>query len=211
MSGANWDVDDLIDRASAGDQSARERLLGEHRGRLRRMVAVRLDPRLSARVDPSDVVQETMVEAWQKLSDYLRRRPLPFYPWLRQLAWGRLRKLHQLHVRAQKRTVMRERDFYLPLPDDSSMQLAEGLLRARESDPGDRLGRSEALKSMLDALQRLPERDCEILVLRHLEGLSTRETAAVLGFTEGTVKVQRVRALKKLRALLGVDLEEDMP
>src|ERR1700757_2715447 len=83
-------------------------LLDRHRDRLRRMVAVRLDPRLAAGVDPSDVVQEALAKADAKLDRYLRERPLPFYPWLRQLAQERLIDLHRRHVQARRRSVTRE-------------------------------------------------------------------------------------------------------
>src|SRR5947209_378094 len=102
------DTEDLLRRAAAGEIAARERLLARHRDRLRQAVALRLDRRLAARVDPSDVVQEAMADAAHKFSDYLRRRPLPFYPWLRQLALERLIELHRRHIQAQKRSVMRE-------------------------------------------------------------------------------------------------------
>ena len=80
------DSDHLLRRVAAGDPAARELLLDRHRQRLRRMIALRLDRRLWARVDPSDVLQETLAEAGQKLPDYARTRPLPFYAWLRQIA-----------------------------------------------------------------------------------------------------------------------------
>src|SRR5262245_15556504 len=78
---------DLLRRAGQGDPAARDELLRRYRPRLRQLVALRLDPRLAARIDPSDVVQETLAEASGKLAAYLRQQPLPFYPWLRQLAW----------------------------------------------------------------------------------------------------------------------------
>src|SRR3954453_14301442 len=96
------DTDELLRTAGLGDESARTELLARHRDRLRRMIAVRVDRRLAARVDPSDVVQEVLAEAAQGLSDYLRRRPLPFYAWLRQFAWERLLKLHRHHIRTRK-------------------------------------------------------------------------------------------------------------
>jgi hypothetical protein len=83
------DTQESLDRAGTGDRTARQELLARHRGRLRQMVALRIDRRMAAaRVDPSDVVQEALADAAQSLSDYLRDRPLPFYPWLRQFAWG---------------------------------------------------------------------------------------------------------------------------
>ena len=72
MTTANPDTDHLLDQASQGDERARELLLARHRQRLRRMVACHLDRRLAARVDPSDVVQEALVDADRKLDDYLR-------------------------------------------------------------------------------------------------------------------------------------------
>jgi RNA polymerase sigma-70 factor (ECF subfamily) len=87
MATSQFDTDELelLQAAAKGDDDARQRLLARHRGRLRQMVAVYLDHRLAARVDPSDVVQEALAEAARGLAGYLRERPLPFYPWLRHL------------------------------------------------------------------------------------------------------------------------------
>src|SRR3954447_3666960 len=98
MTNAGADTDALLDRAARGDAEARQQLLDRHRRRLRRMVALRFDRRLAARADPSDVVQEALADAGRKLDGYLRDRPLPFYPWLRQLAWERLVKLRRRHT-----------------------------------------------------------------------------------------------------------------
>src|SRR5262245_39202304 len=119
----NPDTEQLIEQASRGDLAAREKLLARHRHRLCNMVQVRMDRRLAARIDPSDVVQEALVDAADKLTDYLRRRPLPFYPWLRRLAWERLVALHRHHVRAGCRSVAREEPGGLALPDESAVEL----------------------------------------------------------------------------------------
>jgi RNA polymerase sigma-70 factor (ECF subfamily) len=205
--GNDPDTQELLDRARTGDQEARQQLLVRHRKRLWEMVALRMDRRLSARVDPSDVVQEALAEAVQQLSDYLRNRPLPFYPWLRQLAWERLIELHRRHLYAQKRSVRREDREYLALPDDSALHLAQRLL-APGSSPSERLRREELRDRVQTALAQLSPRDREILVLRHLEELSTNETAAVLGITAGAVKMQHLRAVQRLRGLLGENLAE---
>ncbi len=76
------DTSTLLRHARDGDDAARQELLGRYRGRLERMVSVRMDRRLAARFDPSDVVQEALLAAHQKLSEYLEERPIPFYPWL---------------------------------------------------------------------------------------------------------------------------------
>jgi RNA polymerase sigma-70 factor (ECF subfamily) len=109
MTGMHADeTEALVKRAASGDETARQQLLARHRERLKRMVAAHLDRRLAARVDPSDVVQEALVDAYHEFSDYLRCRPLPLYPWLRQLAWERLLKCHRAHIKVQKRSVGRE-------------------------------------------------------------------------------------------------------
>jgi RNA polymerase sigma-70 factor, ECF subfamily len=162
------------------------------------------------RVDPSDVLQETLGEADQKLSDCARRRQLPFYPWLRRLAWERLVQVHRRHVRAQRRSIHREEGQRPALPDESAAELADRLA-ARGSSPSARLRRDELCGCLRRALAQLPEGDREILVLRYLEDLSTKEIAAVLSITEATVKMRQLRALRRLRALLGDNLAEDLP
>jgi RNA polymerase sigma-70 factor (ECF subfamily) len=204
------DTDQLLQQASEGDRLARGRLLARHRDRLRRMVAYHLDRRLAARVDPSDVVQEALAEADRQLDDYLQHRPLPFYPWLRQRAWDRLVELHRRHVRAGKRSVQREEAGVLDLPDESAVELASRLLDLSAS-PSQRLVLSEMRQRVREALARLPSQDREVLELRHLEQLSTRDTAAVLGISEGAAKTRHLRALQRLRRLLGEDLDEGKP
>src|SRR5690349_4510329 len=122
------DTEELLDRVSRGDGGARQRLLARHRTRLRRMIALHLDRRLAARVDPSDVVQEALADAARKLSAYVRERPLPFYPWLRRLAWERLVKAHRRHLRTGRRNASREEPGVLNLPDESAAQLAQRLV-----------------------------------------------------------------------------------
>jgi RNA polymerase sigma-70 factor, ECF subfamily len=200
------DTEHLLEQAAAADGAAREQLLQRHRRRLGRMVAVRFDPRLAARVDPSDVVQETLAEASANLDRYLRERPLPFYPWLRQIAQRRLIELHRRHVQAGRRSVTRE--VGLPgLPDHSALALADRLF-ARASSPSARLRRQERRDRVRAALAALPEQDREVLVLRILEALPTRDTAAVLGISEVAVRSRQVRALDRLKVLLGPDFVE---
>jgi RNA polymerase sigma-70 factor (ECF subfamily) len=160
-----------------------------------------MDRRLAARVDASDVVQEALADAAEQFSDYLRRRPIPFYPWLRQLAWDRLIDLHRKHIHATKRSVKREEPGFLDLPEDSAVELASRLI-AQGQSPSEQAVRQEMSGRLRAALALLRPRDREILVLRHLERLSTRETAAVIGLREAGVKSRHVRALERLRHIL---------
>jgi RNA polymerase sigma-70 factor, ECF subfamily len=196
---------ELLDRAAEGDVSARTELLTRHRARLRRMVAVHIDRRVAARIDPSDVVQEALLDAAKEMPEYLIRRPVPFYPWLRQLAWDRLLELHRRHIVAQKRSVQREEPGGFHLPDESALDLVDRLV-ARGNNPITHLLREEQRERVRLALLNLGPRDQEILVLRHLEQLSITEIAAILSIGEGAVKTRLLRALVRFRELL---LEEE--
>src|SRR5262249_16471995 len=113
------DTDELLRRTAQGNADARDQLLLRHRDRLRKVIACRLDRRLAARVDPSDGLQEVLARAARKLPEYAAHRPLPFYPWLRQIACDRLIELHRQHVQAEKRTVRLEEPGVLGLADES--------------------------------------------------------------------------------------------
>jgi RNA polymerase sigma-70 factor, ECF subfamily len=205
---ANPDTEQLIEQASRGDPAAREKLLVRHRDRLCNMVQVRMDRRLAARIDPSDVVQEALADAAGKLTDYLRRRPLPFYPWLRRLAWERLVALHRRHLRAGCRSVAREEPGGLALPDESAVALAQRLI-APGPGPSNDLLRQEAAARVQAALAQLSQADREVLVLRYLEGLSNADLAATLEISEAAVKMRHLRALERLHGLLADEFEGD--
>lgn len=201
------DTDVLLTRISQGDADARQQLLQRHRTRLRQMIGLHLDRRLAGRVDPSDIVQETLADADRKLPAYVRVRPLPFYPWLRRLALERLSKAHRRHLHTDKRSAAREEPGILNLPDESAVLLASRLIDPGSS-PSQQLLRAEQREQIQAALARLAPRDREVLLLRYLEELSTRDIAAVLDISEGAVKVRHLRALQRLRKHLDLDTEE---
>jgi RNA polymerase sigma-70 factor (ECF subfamily) len=194
-------VAELLGQARAGDEAAVQRLFAEHRTRLKQMVCVRLDRRMAARVDPSDVVQETLAEAVRRLPRYLDEQPIPFYPWLRQIAWERLAKLHQRHVAARRRAVGREERQPLAVPDESIQELAERFV-ASGTNPSERLVREELKRRVHNALGELSETDRELLVLRYLEQLTPREARAVLGIGEEAFAKRHLRAIQRLRRVL---------
>lgn len=204
-SATDKNTEELVRRAGQGDADARQRLLILHRRRLQRMVEVRLDPRVAARLDSSDVVQEALIDAAGRLDEYLRDRPLPFYAWLRQFAWERIVKLHERHVMAQRRSVCRERS--LELPDGSGLLLADRLA-ASGTSPSRQLSKADQRERVRSALAQLRPRDHEVLALLYLEGLNNHEAAAVLGIGEGAVKMRHIRALERLRERMGVNWSE---
>lgn len=192
------DTGDLLNLIEAGDLRARSVLFDRHRARLMKMVAVRFDQRLARRLDPSDVVQETLAEAAASLSDYARSRPIAFYPWLRQLAGKVLLRLYERHVLAHRRSVNREVVSMPALSGRSADRLARRLSGPRSS-PADRLIAAELRARLRAALLELSEQDREILVLRHLEELSNAEIAEFLGIRVDAVRARHTRALDRLR------------
>jgi RNA polymerase sigma-70 factor (ECF subfamily) len=190
----------LIQRAGNGDETARIELLELYRDHLRRMVAARLDRRLTPRVDASDVVQETLADASIQLDEYLRDQPLPFLPWLRQLAAVRIRKTHRQHVGAQSRSVARERTDSL-ISDESAVALATQFV-APDTSPSNRVMRQELRDAVMEAVAELPDRDREVLLMRHVEKLSMAEIAAALEMAESAVRARHYRALTRLRLKL---------
>ncbi len=203
------ETDALVRGAAAGDRSAVDALLERHRRHLRRMVAVRLDARIAARVDPSDIVQETLIAAHKRLDAYLADPVVPFYAWLRQLAWDRLVDLHRFHLRSARRSVAREYRWTAEALSDASTCSLFGHLAAPCSTPSEKLMRQEFLHRVRRTMQQLRETDREILVMRHLEELSVREVADILGIAPGTVKSRHFRALERLQSLLDEELHDD--
>jgi RNA polymerase sigma-70 factor (ECF subfamily) len=187
----------LLHQAQLGEPGATDRLFDRHRAYLRRLVELRLDARVRARVDPSDVVQEAQLEAARRLDDYLRRPALPFRLWLRKIAYDRLLMLHRQHLQAARRTVARD----VALPDHSSLLLARQLLGPQPS-PSQQLLQRELARRVREALSELPEVEREVLVLRNLEGLSNLEVARVLQTDPATTSRRYGRAVIRLREVL---------
>src|SRR5438552_18510386 len=103
------DPDRLLEQAKQGDEQARQRLLALHREPVRRMISLRLDPAIAARLDASDVVQEVLLEASRRLDAYLREPNMPFHLWLRHIPKDHLIDAHRRHHLAQRRGVDRAR------------------------------------------------------------------------------------------------------
>ena len=105
-------TDDLINRATGGDEAALAELFDRHRGRLRQMVRLRLDRRLQGRVDASDVLQEAYIDLAQKLPGYVGHSTMPFFLWLRLVTGERLLRIHRQHLGTAMRDAGREVSLY---------------------------------------------------------------------------------------------------
>jgi RNA polymerase sigma-70 factor (ECF subfamily) len=187
----------LLEQVQAGDRRAFDRLFARYRAYLMQVVETRLDPRLLARLDASDVVQEAQLEVYRRLPDFLARRPMPFRLWLRKTAQERMLSIRRRHLESRRRSLGRE----LPLPERSSLLLGQSFL-ANGSTPSQRIDQSELAHRVRQAVARLSENDQEILLLRTLEGLSNQEVALLLEIDPQTASKRYGRAVIRLHRLL---------
>jgi RNA polymerase sigma-70 factor (ECF subfamily) len=183
----------------------RKRILGDlftgHRDRLHAMVGMRLDHRLRARLDTSDILQDAYLEAQRRLDQYLASSPMPFYLWLRRITAQKLIDVQRFHL-GQRRDAEREvnRDA-CELPPATSEAMAVALV-ARGLSPSEEAARGELKARIEEALERMGPEDREMIALRHFEELSGPETAQVLGIGVEAARKRYLRALEKLKQVL---------
>jgi RNA polymerase sigma-70 factor (ECF subfamily) len=175
----------------------------KHRQRLKRMVALRMNPRLRGRVDASDVVQDAYLEAARTLDAYQRDPKLPFFLWLRLVTGNRLIDIHRKHLGAEMRDANREVALHQgALPSANSESLAAQLL-GHFTSPSQAAIRAEMKLRLQDALNSMDEVDREVLALRHFEQLNNSEVAEELGLSSSAASKRYLRALERLEQILG--------
>lgn len=196
---------ELLEHVRHGDERALGTLLARYRSRLRAFITFRLDPELRARLDASDVVQETHMEVVRRMEDYLARRPMPFHVWIRKTAYERLLNARRDHRQRARRAVGRE----VALPDRSSLLVARSVLRP---SPSQQLAAREFAKRVTEAVSGLADLDQEILLMRHAEDLPYEEIACLLEIEPAAARKRYGRALIRLQKVLSDHgLLEDQP
>ena len=191
---------DQLALAKAGDVDAITALFHEHRARLKRIVEIRLDPRVAARVDASDVLQDTFLDLCNRVDEFTTG-DLPFFLWVRLKLGHRLTDLHRFHLR-HRRTVAREVSIHRAvMPAASTASLASQLL-GRITSASNALMKTEQAAQLQQVLNSMDEIDREVLVLRHFEDLSNAETAQVLEISQNAASNRYVRALKRLKVAM---------
>jgi RNA polymerase sigma-70 factor (ECF subfamily) len=197
----------ILEAIRRGEARALEVLLERCRPGLHAFVECHFDPRLRARFDPSDVVQETQAEVARRMDEYLANQPMPFRLWLRKKAIDRLLNLRRDHVARARRSVDREQAF----PDRSSLLVARPLL-TRGSSPSQRMQARELAERVSQAVGRLALADREILLLRHAEDLPFEEIGCLLDIEPAAARKRFGRALIRLqKALRDEGLLESFP
>jgi RNA polymerase sigma-70 factor (ECF subfamily) len=187
----------LLQQVRAGDRQAFEELFTRHLAEVRQFVEARMDAKVRARLDPSDIVQETQMEVFRRLGDYLDRQPMPFRIWLRKTAYERLLMARRQHLDAQQRAVCRE----APRANRSSQLLANRLV-SPGTTPSQKLQRAELVRRVRRALEQMADADREILLMRNFDELSYEEVGFILEIEPAAARKRHGRALLRLHKLL---------
>jgi RNA polymerase sigma-70 factor (ECF subfamily) len=194
--------EELLRQARAGDGRALGQLLERYRNYLRLLARLQIDRRLQGKLDASDLVQETFLEAHRDFAQFRGGSERELTGWLRQVLARNLANAVRHYCGTKRRDVHLERELERDL-DASSRGFDPGLV-ARYSSPSRQAAEREEMVLVADALRQLPEDYREVLILRHLEGLSFPEVAGRMDRTLSSVDKLWVRALARLRRVLGV-------
>jgi RNA polymerase sigma-70 factor, ECF subfamily len=150
-------------------------------------------------------VQDVLLEANQRLTDYLKKPDMPFHLWLRHLAQDRIIDTHRRHRLAQRRSVDKEQPIDKPAwSDESSVSFVQQLVD-HERTPASEAIRHELQRKLAAAVNELNEDDREIILMRHHELLSNQEVAAALKLTEAAASMRYLRAVRRLKLVLVPD------
>lgn len=196
-------ADERSDASKDGEQRADPSALAvsfdQHRDQLQRLVAYHMDRRLSRRVDASDVVQQSFIEARARLSHYEKQSSMPFSLWIRQITMQTLIDIHRRHFGVQKRDIRQEVSMQQA---DSSYSILADRLVSNLTSPSSVADRREKLDRVREAIDGMDEMDREVLVLRHFEEMSNKDIAEMLGIGQPAASNRYLRALNRLRDIL---------
>lgn len=197
MNHASDEVSPLLDAFRAGDPAAGDALLRRFEPWLKLMARLQWETRFHAKFDPSDVVQQAMIDAMRAAAQFRGSTEGEFAAWLRQILAHAL--AHE--IRRYAGTAKRNLDQELPLEQQltgTSQQLGD-LLAATGTSPSQQVVKREQAVQLAEVLERLPEDFREVIILRNLEGLPHEEVARRMGRSSGAVRMLWVRALARLR------------
>lgn len=193
----------MIQLAKGGDRESLGELLSVYRGYLLSIAVARLDPRLRARCNPSDVVQETLLEAYRDFHQFRGGQEREFLAWIRQILANNLARMIELHLLTDKRDMRREMQIERLSPGSGSrLENREYWFTDGEPSPSSILQRQEDFTTLLDRLGKLPSHYRDVLMLRHIEDLPFEQVALRLGKSVGAVRMIWLRALETLREKL---------
>ncbi|MBN2474359.1 MAG: sigma-70 family RNA polymerase sigma factor [Pirellulales bacterium] len=194
---------ELLVRAKRGVSEDIGRLLQTYTNYLNLLAVTQMDPKLRARLGPSDVVQETFYEAQRDFHQFRGHTEQEFMAWLRQILVNNLSRLVERHVLAAKRDVRREVSLErMRNAVELSTARLEAVLADQGASPSASVQDREHAILLADQLAEMPADHREVLVLRHLQGLPFKEVARRMDRSHGAVRMLWLRAIGSLRQRL---------
>jgi RNA polymerase sigma-70 factor, ECF subfamily len=194
-----YSVVPLLFGARRGDRQSVGELLKHYRNYLTLLATTQIERRLQRRVSPSDIVQETMLRAHRHFAQFRGQSEKELLGWLRQILLTSLAKFVEQHVLAAKRDVRKEVSIERFNAFDNSALQFTSILRARTETPSALVQHREDAVVLADLLAQLPEPHRDVLVLRHMQGLSFEEVAARMDRSVGATRMLWLRAIEKMR------------
>jgi RNA polymerase sigma-70 factor (ECF subfamily) len=191
----------LIQEARSGREAVLGSLLELYRNYLRLLARLEIGRRLQGKLDASDVVQETFLEAHRHFGQFRGTEEPQFVSWLRQILAAKVSNVVRHYLGTQARDVQLEQELGVGL-DNSSRMLGQELAASLTS-PSQQAGRREQAVLLANALEQLPDDYREVIVLRHLEGLTFPQVAQRMGRTQDSVEKLWLRGLARLRQAFG--------
>jgi RNA polymerase sigma-70 factor (ECF subfamily) len=198
--GVGRDPEQLLRLAWAENGPALGQLLELYRNYLTLLARLKIGRQLQGKVDAADLVQETFLEAHRQFPRFQGTAEGEFLGWLRQILAGNIAHLIRRYCGTQRRDVRLERQLEEEL-EQASHCFHLGLV-AKQSSPSQRAVRREQSVLLADALENLPEDYREVILLRHVQGLSFPDVARHMGRSVARVEKLWIRALDRLRHLL---------
>lgn len=195
------EIPGLIDLARRGDEAASGRLLAAYHEYLKLLARVQIGRRLQGKLDASDLVQETFMDAHRQMPQFKGATEAELLAWLRKILAGHVAMTVRRYFGSKGRDINLERGIAAQI--DASSQAMDGGLIGSNTTPSQHVARREQSVLLADALSQLSEDHREAIVLRHLEGLSLAETATRMGRSQDSVQKLYVRGLMNLRRLMG--------
>jgi RNA polymerase sigma-70 factor, ECF subfamily len=197
-----FSTSDLINRCRQGEPAARDELFSRYRHYLWLLAQAQLGRHLRAKCDPSDLVQQTLLEAHRDFNQFAGKQEAELLGWLRQILAHNLYN-ETRRFAAQQRNTAREvsLDQMRAGVEQSSMVLGR-CLSGKEPRPSEAARQRETAVQVADMLARLPEDYRTVIVLRVFEGMSAEDVAERMNRSAGAVRMLQLRALTALRAEL---------
>ena len=196
MTDADSAIRELLARARTGDQAALGDLLEKYRGQLWNLAEHLLDDRAAARIDASDLVQQTCLSVHKQIAEFDGKDPAQFAAWLRQIHERNVRNAVRDQLHAGKRDITREE------------RLADRDVHAAgHATPSQHAVRNEESARLAKAIAQLPDDEREALRRRYLEGESLAEVGTAMGLTKDALVWLMKRAMKNVKRILGDESE----